>query len=68
LVRFLPYEGHCSSEPNLNDGSLGREILSKDNASREIESIEAQPVNMRKKKLNRAARIDFNVYPFKTIV
>jgi hypothetical protein len=68
LVRFLPYEGHCSSEPNLNDGSLGREILSKERESKEIESIDAQLLMMIKRKLNDAARINFKLIPFKTIV
>ncbi|MEY3955177.1 MAG: hypothetical protein RL229_577, partial [Pseudomonadota bacterium] len=59
---------HCSSEPNLNDGSLGREILSKERESKEIESIDAQLLMMIKRKLNDAARINFKLIPFKTIV
>ena len=65
LVRFLPYEGHCSSKPNLNEGSLGNYILSKDNESSDTEFIEAQPAIMRKKRLKTASLIVFNVYPSK---
>jgi len=68
LVRFLPYEGHCSSEPNLNEVNLGNDILSKDSESIDIESIEAQPVIMRKNRFKSAALINFNVYPFKMVV
>jgi hypothetical protein len=48
----------------LKDGSLGKEILSNDNESRDIESIEAQPAMIIKKKLINTSLIDFKVYPF----
>lgn len=64
-MRFLPYEGHCSSKPNLNEGSLGNDILFKDIESSDAEFIEAQPAIMRKKRLKTASLIVFNVYPSK---
>ena len=37
--------------PNLNDGSFGKVILSKEILSKEIESKLAQPLRIRKNKL-----------------
>jgi hypothetical protein len=50
---------------HLNEGSLGNDILSKDNESSDTEFIEAQPAIMRKKRLKTASLIVFNVYPSK---